>query len=480
MAVGMNSIFSYAAVKNPGENVNTLRLYFDGYIIYLPLEGIYAFLFTFPAFLLLSVGFANFSTRLEMLQKLDPANYARAIPPLPVIEPLAAAWAHASMGGLVSENDFETWLHGGDDADRGSGDGPCAKVTADEDDAVQRAPADDAEYLFGELGIISSGSYRAATNDVGRRLSINTLFQKKPHDFYTELVVPSRDAETRFGSTTKVPYTTGRASPSGSTDSGRDSLDGTPGPGSPEQGGGNENEPARTSARSQDSAAPVQTVIDFSVVVPADPFEAEKGPDMASQRPQTRSLSDGCIMLAGETMTDETPAEPGTNSEPEDPDSPDRRQSEQSAAPSNAERPVHTVQSEEEFLKQVYELHRRMLFWRRLSFTLASLLILGGWLITLIFMGSVERPEQERWLKGCMEFIFLSAIVTAPIILLIRAFRRQYRVRQLRKKHTEEEWMDLVRATRKKAKISLAAMTLGMLQMEIGRALRMNFDLFLV
>lgn len=474
MALGMNSIFSYAAVKNPEENVNTLRLIFDGYIVYLPLEGIYAFLFTFPAFLLLSIGFANFSTRLEMLQKLDPANYARAIPPLPVIEPLAAAWAHASMGGLVSDNEFQTWLHGGDDANGGSSDSTAGKVTSDEDDAVQRAPADDVEYLFGELGIISSGSYRTATNDFGRRLSINTLFEKKPHDFYRELVVPSRDAVTRFGSATKTEDTTGRSSPSDSIDSGRDSLGTTlSGPGSPGQGG--DDELALTNPPSQDSAAPVQTVIDFSVTVPADPFEPEIELDAANQRRRVRRLSDGCIVLVGETTTDETTTELGTSSEAADTDS-----HVAPAAPSNTDRPVHTVQSEEEFLKQVYELHRRMLFWRRLSFTLASLLILGGWLITLIFMGSVERRQQERWLKGCLEFIFLSAIVTAPIILLFQAFRRQYRVRQLRKKHTEEEWVDLVRATRKKAKISLAAMTLGMLQMEIGRALRMNFDLFLI
>ena len=65
--------------------------------VHLPLEGFYSFLFVFPAFLLLSVAFANFTSRLNTLQRLVPLLYGRAIPAVPVAEPLASAWALRSI-----------------------------------------------------------------------------------------------------------------------------------------------------------------------------------------------------------------------------------------------------------------------------------------------------------------------------------------------------------------------------------------------
>ena len=484
MAVGMNSVFSYAAVENPDEATNTLRLYFDGYIVYLPLEGIYAFLFTFPAFLLLSVGFANFSARLEMLQKLDPANYARAIPPLPVVEPLAEAWAHSSIGGLVSESEYEQWL-----AAAGGGDDAPKPPETKKKEQRRYAPEDDAEYVFGELGIISSSSYRAATNEPERRVSINTHFQHRLHDLHPELLPLARDVgggasttdSTTFGSASAA-YATGASTRSNSVDSGHDSFDSQHGsPGSHTSRSGEERQRGGSSTT-------VDTVIDFSTAVPADPFAAEPLPEEAeeqgadssgaSARPRLRTLtrtwSDGRIELTGETDTEGVELKELAHS------TSSGAEKAVGDKAGDSDLPVHTAMNEREFLLKVRTLHKRMLFWRRLSFALATCLILGGWIITLVFMGSVERRQQERWLKGCLEFVFLSALVTAPLILLIGAFRRQRRVRRLRKKHTDEEWRDLVRATRKKAKVSLAAMTIGMLQMEIGRALRMNFDIFII
>lgn len=122
-------------------------------------------------------------------------------------------------------------------------------------------------------------------------------------------------------------------------------------------------------------------------------------------------------------------------------------------------------------------LERRMVFWRRVAFSLASLMILGGWMLTLVFMGSVTRSQQERWLVGCLEFVLLSAFITAPLVLLIAAYRRQRRLVLLRRKKGEAEWRQYSAEVRARAQKPLLAMTIATIQIEIGRALRSSFDI---
>lgn len=125
----------------------------------------------------------------------------------------------------------------------------------------------------------------------------------------------------------------------------------------------------------------------------------------------------------------------------------------------------------------IANLERRMIFWRRVAFGLASLMILGGWMLTLVFMGSLTRSQQERWLVGCLEFVLLSAIITAPLVLLIAAYRRQRRLVLLRQKKGEAEWRQYSAEVRARAQKPLLAMTIATIQIEIGRALRSSFDI---
>jgi hypothetical protein len=128
----------------------------------------------------------------------------------------------------------------------------------------------------------------------------------------------------------------------------------------------------------------------------------------------------------------------------------------------------------------VRELHIRMLFWRRVAFGLSSVLIMGGWLLALVFMGSVDERKQERWLMGCLEFVVLSALITVPLVLLIIALRRQWKMRSLKQRLSPAEWQARKEDVKVQRNQTLANMTKAMLQVEIGRALRSNFDIFIL
>ncbi|EGD81941.1 hypothetical protein PTSG_11898 [Salpingoeca rosetta] len=144
------------------------------------------------------------------------------------------------------------------------------------------------------------------------------------------------------------------------------------------------------------------------------------------------------------------------------------------------EETVASTMTREEVQRALIELHHSMNFWRRFCFALSALLILAGWALTLVFMGSVEREQQERWLKGCLEFVFLSAIITAPIVLLIGAIRQQWRLHRWRRRHTEEEWEALIVEEKQKTSSIAMTMTKAMLFTEIGRAVRANFDIYIL
>ena len=128
----------------------------------------------------------------------------------------------------------------------------------------------------------------------------------------------------------------------------------------------------------------------------------------------------------------------------------------------------------------VLKLHKEMLFWRRVSFTTSTLLIFGGFVISSVFMGSTSRTRQERWLIGLAEFIILSVLISVPLLLLVLAFRRQFKMRSLRQRVGEMEWQRLKEDAKAQTTSTLATMAKTLIAIEIGRALRSHFDIFIL
>ena len=125
--------------------------------------------------------------------------------------------------------------------------------------------------------------------------------------------------------------------------------------------------------------------------------------------------------------------------------------------------------------EEIAKLHRQMVKYRRLAFGTAMLMMVGGLVIALCFMGSLTEKSQIRYLMGVGEFVVLSAIVTAPLVLLIKAFKQQRKMVKLRKKLSPDEWQQ--RAMQATLVATAVVMTTAMIYREIGRALRSNFDI---
>eukprot|EP00730_Choanoeca_flexa_P007405 TRINITY_DN12327_c1_g2_i10.p1 TRINITY_DN12327_c1_g2~~TRINITY_DN12327_c1_g2_i10.p1 ORF type:complete len:1113 (+),score=259.59 TRINITY_DN12327_c1_g2_i10:1324-4662(+) len=250
MAFGMMSIFAYTESQKPGENTNTFKLTINGDVVYMPMEGIYAFIITLPLTLALSVSLAKYSTFLTILRKANPEKYRK-------------------------NKSTELVTHRGSSLH-------SLKSTASSSRSNQVVP-------------ISEGDVALEVEDVDGTLDLDQV------------------AET-------------------SLRSGRSSI--------------------------------------------------------SKPRPKSSSETDGSD-LDGDKLA---------------------------------------------------ELDRKMVRYRTFAFSLAFGMIAAGFALALTFMGSASKNVQDRYLKGVGEFVLLSAIVTAPAVLLFGTGVRQWKMWRQRKEMTEEEW----------------------------------------
>ena len=619
MAVAMNSVFSYAAVKNPDKEVNSIHLVLDGESVYIPLEGIYAFALTFPFFLALSMAFARFAKLLEKLQQLAPELYSNRIPHVPVAEPLAATWAVSSIrhdaedeadalgtldvrtametgrrpkGGAASDleagssrkhmrgrghhsnrsgdgvgsgrssrsgSGAELRNEGGDGGDghrresNSGGERTAAPMREQGKQFSTHSFGEDTEMLGRERGGGGGGSGadeqgvrrpssasnkkreeekekekeekekekedgregQRASNDAGtgdrRRGGADDSFEKMAqevgvrHGKYRNMGKYSFDEGFEAISALpegQVTDTNNRGSNSSSSSS--SSSDGG--------GGGQEGKHKETSfgpmATNESAAFEGAGHHDARGDARGDGQKQQAGKrrsrvelvDFTADRrgsvitPYHLSDADGQVHSAAELSgAPTTPhAEKRKDKEKEEEKGDDgergkadgegngKADGEADGEAEEAEEGAGNGMTQEEIHAALVELHKRMMFWRRVCFVLSSVLILGGWVLCLVFMGSVEREKQERWLKGCLEFVLLSAIITAPLVLLISAIRRQYKLHKLRRKHSAAEWDEKIREEKKKTTSIAATMTQAMLFVEIGRAVRANFDIYIL
>jgi hypothetical protein len=476
MAIGMNSMFSYAAVKNPGKEVNSLGVTIDGYTIYLPLEGFYAFFMTLPVFILLSICFARYSTLISMLQRLQPERFVRTSLPVPLVDSMCEAWAHSSLQAELG--DAEPVRHAFEvrkqqrqlkrlpefrqrgvsvvdmyDSTRVSAMTPGQYSSRGD---LSR-PSRWSDYNFEELAATEADASAGGHADVPAR-----WIAPRALCVVNGVTMPISAAALQFESRTSVHLTTNPV-----WDTRFEESEGgvgwadasTYGPGTV----------AYSCAEGDFGHEPVyMTPLADGGGNGAVVGGGGRRADRRHRREAARNAAALSRRTSGETLERD-----GGSYEEIAPASLAGDDGETVAASAPEDQPLKMA----DIAPDIATLERKMWFWRRMSFTIASVLIGGGWLITLIFMGSVSRLQQERWLAGCLEFIFLSAMVTAPLVLLYLAFRRQLRLWRFRQQKGEREWRQFSEEVRARARAPLIAMTVAMIQVEIGRALRQNLDI---
>jgi hypothetical protein len=127
---------------------------------------------------------------------------------------------------------------------------------------------------------------------------------------------------------------------------------------------------------------------------------------------------------------------------------------------------------------EIDKLDSTMRFYRRLAYGMAYFLLIGGLINALVFMGSMDIAIQVRYLKAVGQFLILSGIVTAPLILLWASGRQQFRMVRKRGSMTEEQWAgSMATAT---AIATAMVLTKAMIQREITRAIRESFDINII
>eukprot|EP00054_Salpingoeca_dolichothecata_P016017 m.93269 g.93269 ORF g.93269 m.93269 type:complete len:1345 (+) comp21771_c0_seq1:150-4184(+) len=95
--------------------------------------------------------------------------------------------------------------------------------------------------------------------------------------------------------------------------------------------------------------------------------------------------------------------------------------------------------NEDEYCPEVEELVVTMRRWKVATLVVGSLIMAGGLLLALLFMGSLEQDQQKRWLKTFGEFVMMSAIITAPLFLFISSALVAYEERKKKQAKLLEE-----------------------------------------
>jgi hypothetical protein len=418
MAIGMNSMFSYADIENADRDTNSWAITVNGYTLHLPLEGIYAFIITFPVSLFLALAFGHYSALLNILQQLEPERFIHESPPLPLLDEVCASWAQSALRNELGndqvpvETAYETWRQ--------------HTMTLRRSRRSSLGGRRSMQPMTGEPWLHNEKRHVSALGEFGF---------SSPHELEIDNAAADRSNETHNGF---FIYKDNPLYNMFEDETGATAFD----------------EHVDTGATSmifvlgEDDVEEEQTPVPQAIA----PSYLDEG-DYLTVGPVSVPAKEPAALPAREKVVD---AIAGQDADAK-------------ATTSGPQLP--TIQND------IADLERRMIFWRRVAFGVASLMILGGWMLTLVFMGSVAQSQQERWLVGCLEFVLLSAIITAPLVLLIVAYRRQRRLVLFRRKKGEAEWRQYSEEVRARARKPLLAMTIASIQMEIGRALRSSFDI---
>eukprot|EP00054_Salpingoeca_dolichothecata_P026103 m.185314 g.185314 ORF g.185314 m.185314 type:complete len:2533 (+) comp25562_c0_seq5:1791-9389(+) len=151
------------------------------------------------------------------------------------------------------------------------------------------------------------------------------------------------------------------------------------------------------------------------------------------------------------------------------------------------------------------DLFKQMIFWRNMSVAMTGFLVTTGIVLCFVYIGSLNAEGQKNWIKGVGEFIVISAIITAPTFLMLFSAHDVYKRRKDKsqvdvepknidaeegqkqeddndddEENKAESKDDKPKLKMPKSTVTLDKMTKGMLQVELGRALRSNFALSVV
>eukprot|EP00045_Choanoeca_perplexa_P014461 m.170194 g.170194 ORF g.170194 m.170194 type:complete len:1127 (-) comp16683_c1_seq2:139-3519(-) len=361
MAFGMMAMFAYTESQNPGENTNTLRVTIAGDSVYLPLEGFWSFLITFPFLIFLSICLAKYSTYLDLLRKIAPERYRN----------------HAVLKGLLDA-------------------APSTSPTRSSSQLVSTAPQLQ-HVMRNQNGLVSTASMLT-------EVANETSFDE--HGFPQEdTQVSGADPGDDFTPYLEVMDTFEEDA----TMLGNSSMhhDGDSGFGFEMQS-----------------------------------FTQHLDEDQSAVRPkQSQANTEAARIKALQDMR------------------------------ATKKQPSHTD-------AEIDELDRSMRFYRRLAYAMAYFLLIGGLVNALVFMGSMTGDIQVRYLKAVGQFLILSGIVTAPLILLWASGKQQYKMVRKRGKMTEEEWAgSMATAT---AIATALVLSKAMIHREITRAIRESFDINII
>eukprot|EP00049_Salpingoeca_infusionum_P004017 m.73850 g.73850 ORF g.73850 m.73850 type:complete len:1054 (+) comp12376_c1_seq4:303-3464(+) len=372
IAVSMNSVFSYAALQsNTDYRINSFTIRWKEKTVDIPLEGIYAFILSFPAVLALSLAFGKFNAKLTKLQQLEPMLYGVNLAHVVGLDSVSHLWARSSVKAVAGRKLplREQPVTEQEEIELAALSQECTSV-----DGVLTAP----------LHCSSSFPYSSQDEEASISSTGFSAFNPylQPHDKQHSCIVENNRL-----------ILTGYDISAVDVDDMQSIL----------------------------HAAEIQRQLDL----------AEEG-----------RLSDSKGKANKQTWTQ--------------------------------------IATEHERHLAIGRLHRSMIRWRRVCYWASSLLIIAGWLITLIFMGSVPKEDSTNWLKGCLEFVLLSAIITVPAVLLVKAFIKQFKLRKQRNLASSAQWKLKMKREQKKQTSIAATMTKAMLFTEVGRAMRVNFDIYVL
>eukprot|EP00049_Salpingoeca_infusionum_P012069 m.214203 g.214203 ORF g.214203 m.214203 type:complete len:1170 (+) comp15099_c1_seq4:126-3635(+) len=340
LAFGMMAIFNYTAQQYPDERVNVLAIHGKNKTVYIPLEGIYSFLMTFPVLITLSICIAKYSVFMDTLRKVAPERYRNH----------AAANNNPAVKGkyfLSGEEDDDDELIDDHRHRLSSIDEPSIMMTTHFPDLASSTSCDSGTGSANASGnaLVTPGSTPAAEIEV-----------ELPRGFNPE-------------------------------------------------------------------------------------FEAANGKAL-SELAVTNAKDDLVVSEVGKVVTVSKPVQ----------------------------KKEDTTMTEEEILA----LDAKMRRFRGFTFGLAVFMMLSGLILALVFMGSTEEAMQRRYLRAVAGFMIMSAVITAPIVLIVTSLRRHYVQRKRKQQMTEEEWKNHV--VRMTVMATAIMMTQAMIYTEIGRAIKSSLD----
>eukprot|EP00045_Choanoeca_perplexa_P014462 m.170205 g.170205 ORF g.170205 m.170205 type:complete len:1127 (-) comp16683_c1_seq3:139-3519(-) len=361
MAFGMMAMFAYTESQNPGENTNTLRVTIAGDSVYLPLEGFWSFLITFPFLIFLSICLAKYSTYLDLLRKIAPERYRNH-----------AILKQVEQKKAVTNRNWNLFSYPQDEPSAV----PMSGKTVQKQQSMDGA---DENWIEGTI-------------QETKHLTLSQSSSPEPNDEYLEYL-----DETGW-------------------------LD------------------AKSKARGRGNTS-------SSDLNASESSSPEPTPEQAMLEEFNRNLDS-----AFDISLDNTSQDSGIDG-------------------SESGEKTHTD-------AEIDELDRTMRFYRRLAYAMAYFLLIGGLVNALVFMGSMTGDIQVRYLKAVGQFLILSGIVTAPLILLWASGKQQYKMVRKRGKMTEEEWAgSMATAT---AIATALVLSKAMIHREITRAIRESFDINII